>query len=392
LIDSKATRLGDVCKFVGGGTPSRARPEHFQGNIPWATVKDFKRFVLYDTEEHINEAAVAASAVNVVDAGTVLLVSRVGLGKVAMAGVRLAINQDIKGLTPSPNVLPEFLFWFLVYKADSIKQMGVGATVKGITLNDIRAIEIPIPSLDSQRRIVDILFRAEGIIRLRREAEKKAAELIPALFLELIGDPATNPKGLATATVGDVVASVDYGSSTKATEDGSGVPFIRMNNVDYAGNFNLTNLKYAELSPAEIVRFGLREGDILFNRTNSKELVGKTGIWDDAREAVAASYFIRVRVDQNKISPRFFWAFMNSAHMKRVLFDTARGAIGQANINSKELKAFSIFVPPLDLQIEFAERIEQIRSIQSQQSAATAKAQATFDALLARCFKQPTAE
>ena len=78
---------------------------------------------------------------------------------------------------------------------------------------------------------------------------------------------------------------------------------------------------------------------------------------------------------------------MNSKHMKRILFDTARGAIGQANINSKELKAFKIALPPLDLQVSFAAKMDQVMSIQSQQSTATAKAQATFDALLADAFK-----
>lgn len=111
--------LGDVCRFVGGGTPSRKRSEFFSGEIPWATVKDFKAFLLDDTEEHITEEAVRESATNIVEAGTVLLVTRVGLGKVAMAGCRLAINQDVKGLVPREDILPEYLFWFLVRQKSS---------------------------------------------------------------------------------------------------------------------------------------------------------------------------------------------------------------------------------------------------------------------------------
>jgi len=108
--------LGEVCSFVGGGTPSRKVPEYFAGTIPWATVKDFKQFRIADTEEHITEEAVADSAANVVEAGTVLLVSRVCLGKVAIADRSLAINQDIKALTPRDDVLPEYLFWFLLLR------------------------------------------------------------------------------------------------------------------------------------------------------------------------------------------------------------------------------------------------------------------------------------
>lgn len=252
--------------------------------------------------------------------------------------------------------------------------------------SELRKVEIALPSLTEQRRIVDLLSRAEGIVRLRREAEKKAAELIPALFLDMFGDPATNPKGWPVATVGDVLAAADYGSSSKATSDGTGLPMIRMGNVTYAGNLDLADLKYVDLAAEEVERYSLQEGDILFNRTNSKELVGKTGLWDGSCMAIVASYFIRLRVQRDVVSPYYLWAFMNSAHMKRVIFDTARGAIGQSNINSKELKAFSLPVPPLPLQEQFALRCADVSGMAVQQSAATAKAQAVFDALLAQVF------
>jgi type I restriction enzyme S subunit len=380
-------RLGEICSIVGGGTPSRTEPEYFNGSIPWVTVKDFKSFRLHDAQEHISEKAVVDSATNVVEPGTVLLVTRVGLGKVAIADARLAINQDIKGLTPNETVSSDFLFWFLLSQAARIESMGAGATVKGVTLTDVKRIEVPTPPLPEQRRIVDLLSRVEGIVRLRREAEKKAAELIPALFNDMFGDPATNPKGWPVSTLGDAIESADYGSSTKASDDGSGVPLIRMGNVSYEGTLNLSALKFVNLSAKEVEKYRLQQGDILFNRTNSKDLVGKTGLWNDNCEAIAASYFIRLRVHPEKLHSCYLWVFMNSKHMKRILFDTARGAIGQANINSKELKAFKIALPPLDLQVSFAAKMEQIMSIQAQQSTATAKAQATFDALLADAFK-----
>lgn len=305
------------------------------------------------------------------------------------AGAKALLNQRVCRLRNfSPDVLPEYVFFGMQPKLNAIEASTAFATVKHISARQILDIELPLPHISEQRRIVDILSRAEGIVRLRREAEKKAAELIPALFLDMFGDPATNPKGWPMKTVGDVIESADYGSSTKASDDGSGLPLIRMGNVDFEGTLKLTALKFVNLPNAEAEKYRLRAGDILFNRTNSKDLVGKTGLWSDEREAVVASYFIRLRVDRDRLHPCYLWAFMNSRHMKRVLFDTARGAIGQANINSKELKAFPVAVPPLQLQQNYAARLEDIRSIQSQQSAATATAQATFDVLLAQVFNQ----
>ena len=161
---------------------------------------------------------------------------------------------------------------------------------------------------------------------------------------------------------------------------------IRMGNVDYSGNLDLAALKYVDLPPDDVARFGLKDGDLLFNRTNSKELVGKTGLWIGDREAILASYFIRLRVDERLARPFFVWAFMNTPHMKRVLFETARGAIGQANINSRELRAFRIPLPALDVQVRFEARCRDVLALRLQQDQATAKAEAAFQALLARAF------
>lgn len=281
---------------------------------------------------------------------------------------------------------PEYVFYGIQRKLQEIEDNTSFVTVKHLSARQVQGIEMPLPPLPEQRRIVDLLSRAEGIVRLRREAEKKAAELVPALFLDMFGDPATNPKGWAVTTVGDVLAAADYGSSSKASSDGVGLPIIRMGNVTYEGNLDLADLKYVDLPAAEAERYALCDGDILFNRTNSKELVGKTGLWDGSCAAIVASYFIRLRVKPEVISPYYLWAFMNTAYMKRVLFGTARGAIGQSNINSKELKAFPLPVPPLTLQEHFALRRADVSGLAVQQSTATTKAQAAFDALLAQTF------
>ncbi len=298
-------------------------------------------------------------------------------------------STEFHVLRAKDEVLPEWLFYFVrqpAFRREAKRNFTGTAGQQRVPTTFLSSAAIPVPPLADQRRIADLLSRAEGIVRLRRDAEKKAAELIPALFLDMFGDPATNPKGWPMATVGNVLDSADYGSSSKANSDGNGLPMIRMGNVAYAGHLDLANLKYVNLPQAEAERYSLKAGDILFNRTNSKELVGKTGLWNGSREAIVASYFIRLRVQRTTLDPYYLWAFMNTAHMKQVIFDTARGAIGQANINSKELKAFPLPVPPLLLQKRFALRCADVSGIVAQQYAATAKAQATFDGLLSRVF------
>jgi type I restriction enzyme S subunit len=323
----------------------------------------------------------------IAEAGDILMSVRAPVGPTNLANEKCCIGRGLAAIRANPDVLdPTYLRFALRHAEPRLASMGQGSTFAAIGRAELATTQFPLPPLPQQRRIVDLLSRAEGIVRLRREAEKKAAELIPALFLGMFGDPATNPKGWPMATVGSVLDAVDYGSSSKATSDGAGLPMIRMGNVTYAGNLDLADLKYVDLPAAEAERYALHEGDILFNRTNSKELVGKTGLWDGSCEAIVASYFIRLRVQSEVVNPHYLWAFMNSAHMKRVIFDTARGAIGQSNINSKELKAFPLPVPPLPLQEQFALHCADVSEMVAQQSAATSKAKATFDALLAQTF------
>ncbi len=310
----------------------------------------------------------------------------IATNKKRILSVPSCIDNNVMAVSPNAARLDsEFLFYML--RAKNISDFASDSNPPSMRKTTVEDWQFELPELAKQRRIVDILSRAEGIVRLRREAQKKAAELIPALFLDMFGNPAINPKGWPMSSVGNVIIAADYGSSTKASENGAGVPMIRMGNVDFAGYLKPDDLKYVELSPEDIERYGLSEGDILFNRTNSKDLVGKTGVWDGSRTAVAASYFIRVRVARDKINPFFFWAFMNSAHMKRVLFETARGAIGQSNINARELRAFEIMVPPLNQQNDYEQRCRDVFSIQSQQALAAEKAEATFDALLAGVWR-----
>ena len=178
-------------------------------------------------------------------------------------------------------------------------------------------------------------------------------EFVPALFIKMFGDPVTNPMGWESQTLGSCCVLIRYGTSSKANSRGEGVPMLRMGNVTYRGALDLTDLKHVSLSDGEMSKFGLQPGDILFNRTNSRDLVGKTGLWDGRFAAVAASYFIRLRLDESRVLPGYVWAAMNSAAMKGRLFAMARGAIGQANINARELGSIPLPLPDLELQTRF---------------------------------------
>ena len=159
--DWEIKSIGEVCKIVGGGTPSREELKHFKGEIPWVTVKDLHVLEIEDTLEHINKESLKNCAANLVPANTVLVATRVGLGKVAIARKPLTFNQDIKGLIANDNIDAGYLFYIVLKNAGKIEKNGKGATVKGVTQEFLKSIKIPLPPLQTQKQIVAKLSAAQ---------------------------------------------------------------------------------------------------------------------------------------------------------------------------------------------------------------------------------------
>jgi type I restriction enzyme S subunit len=266
-----------------------------------------------------------------------------------------ALGADgVKVLQPSPWFEPKLLYYYLL--AQEIPSRGYSRHFRFL-----KQISFPFMPRPEQRRIVEILDQADRLRRFCAEAAGKADRILPVLFADMFGDPATNSRGWSSGKLGDVLVETHYGTSARAHSEGAGVLVVRMNNISAAGRINLADTKYADLDARETQRLALRPGDMLFNRTNSVELVGKTGLWNHCKPpAVPASYLIRFRVDRSKVKPEYVWALMNTPFMKSVLAQKARRAVGMANINATELGRLPGLFPPLDLQEVFVSRHREI--------------------------------
>jgi type I restriction enzyme S subunit len=164
----KLVKLSEICKLVGGGTPSKANSDFYLGEIPWATVRDLRNRWLENTEYKINPTAVRESSTNVIPSGNVVLASRVGLGKVVQLKQDTAINQDLRALIPreNSNIDSNYLYYWALSITPEIIAAGKGATVQGVTLFFLENLEIPLPSLEKQREIVEKLDKAFAEIDL----------------------------------------------------------------------------------------------------------------------------------------------------------------------------------------------------------------------------------
>lgn len=358
--------LGEVCKVNPRGRKARGSGDLRVSFVPMAAV-DERWGEIRDRETRpLAEVARGYSSFRTGDVLFAKITPCMENGKVAVA--RALTNGIGRGSTefyvlrPGDSILADYLFFYLrqpSFRKQAKRHFTGTAGQQRVPKSFIENATILLPPLDEQRRIVAILNRAAKIERLRARAGERLREFVPALFVKMFGDPLENPMGWRMQRLQEVCVSARYGTSKKASETaGAGVPVIRMSNVTYNGDLDCADLKFVVLSDTEFEKHALRAGDILFNRTNSRELVGKTGVWDGRFEAVAASYFIRLRPDAVKVCPSYAWGFFNVATTKHLLYGMARGAIGQANINATEVQSILLPVPPIELQRRFAELVD----------------------------------
>jgi type I restriction enzyme S subunit len=304
-------------------------------------------------------------------------------------------STEFHVLRAKENVLPEWLFYFVrqpAFRREAKRNFTGTAGQQRVPTTFLASATLPVPPISEQRRIVDLLSRAEGIVRLRREAEKKAAELIPALFLDMFGDPATNPKGWPVAYLSEIICDGPQNGLYKhASHYGEGTPILRIDAFYDGRVIDLNSLKRLRVTPEEQAKFRLFSRNIVINRVNSPEYLGKSAIIPALNEdMVFESNMMRFATDEARAIPEYVIDVLQTAHAKSHFFSNAKHAINQSSINQQDVKSLCVPLPPVDLQWAFAAKKADIFSIQSQQSTAIAKAQTAFDALLARAFSTTT--
>jgi len=386
--------LGRLARTVGGGTPSKQNDAFWNGTIPWVSPKDMSGREIHDAEDHVTESAVEGSATQIVPVGSILVVVRSGILvrrlPIAIVRVPVALNQDMKALLPGGPLVPEFLAYALEARAGYVLAECVkrGATVHSVDMQKFIQMELPVPAPSEQRRIVELLDQADALRRQRTEADAKANRILPAVFLKMFGDPATNPNGWPIVRLGEVATELRYGTSQRCDRDKAGTPVLRIPNV-VRGEVDWSDLKYADLPEVEADRLRLQAGDLLFVRTNGNpDYVGRCAVFEPTVNSCAlfASYLIRVRVDTSRIDPWYLAAFARTASGRRAMKPYIRTTAGQSNIGAEGLRSIPVLVPPIALQKRFRDSVMRARKQQAMCQVASERLGTLFSVMLRRAF------
>lgn len=400
--------MGDIVKQVSNQVSVQPEQEYRMAGVKWYAAGVFHR-------ETVRGNEMSARYVTPLKPGA-LIYNRLFAWKESFAVVMpehdgLFVSNEFPQFIPDPSkVLPEFLYLFCTIPTTIRLVNAASAGSAAVSRNrfkesEFTTFELRLPPLGTQRAIVAHWRSAqEKIAASSKSAEEREADnrrnFLEALGLSDLAQSSTKRafalrwteierwgvdglrKGIASidpskfrynpVALGSVLDVVQYGTSEKANTEGRGTPVLRMNNV-HEGILRFSNIKHVELPANERERLLLKDGDILFNRTNSKELVGKCAVFHGYEKYVYASYLIRVRTFPEIADPDYIACIINGPVGRQQIDNMSRQIIGQANVNSKELRSLQIPLPPLAIQKKLVAEVAAARECIASERAAAAK-------------------
>ena len=386
--------LQQICDIQIGKTPSRSVPEYWGGELPWVTISDFAAGrIVTTTQERITRIGAAKSGSKRIPRGTLLLSFKLSLGKRALSGCDLFTNEAIAALHVLDHDVADrdYLYWALgSIDYDRL----VDRAAKGKTLNKakLKILKIPLPPLAEQKRIAAILDAADAVRAKRREALAQLDTLLQSTFLDMFGDPVTNPMGWEIEGFDNWLDNIDSGWSPKCLNRKALIGewgVLKLGAVTWC-EFDDSDQKALPPSLAPRPELEVAPGDLLFTRKNTHDLVAAVAYVHKVRPRLMLSDLIfRLRLKSGiEIKPAFLWQLLIQPKQRQVIQKFAGGSAGSMpNISKTKLKTLKLIKPPLDLQHRFAAIVESVEQQKASQRTHLAELDTLFAFLQSRAFR-----
>lgn len=381
--------LGEIFEIGSGGTPSKTHPEYYDGNIPWVKTGDLKDEYLYSVEDCISEEGLNNSSAKMYPSGTVLIAMYgATIGATSILKFDACTNQACAAFKPCEEVLPEYLYFFLRSKKQKFISDGVGGAQPNISAGYLKKVSIDVRNIKEQEKIVTVLDKLNGIIQKRQKEIDELDELIKARFVEVFGNPVTNDKGWSTDSCKNLMKKIGSGATPKGGRESycdEGISLIRSMNV-YNNRFEYKDLAHITDEQAEqLDNVTIEKSDVLLNITGAS-VARCCVVPDDLLPARVNQHVSIIRCKENLL-PEFVCSMFTEDNYQRLLWNiaTAGGATREA-ITKQQIEDLQLIVPPLDLQKQFMEFVNQVDKSKVAVQAALDKTQLLFDSLMQKYF------
>ncbi|MCA7226839.1 restriction endonuclease subunit S [Escherichia coli] len=390
-------KIEDFCSTGSGGTPSRSKPEYYEGgDIPWIKSGDLKDSKIYEANEYITAAGLENSSAKIVEKDSILIAMYgATVGRLAILGINAATNQAICNIRPDTTIADmKYLYYFLKSKFSYFVENAVGGAQPNISQGLIKSLEVPLPSLDEQKRIADILDKAAGVCQKREQAIKLADDFLRATFLEIFGDPVKNPKGWKKNKIKKGVLDITSGWSATGENipcksDEFGV--LKISSVT-SGIFKPEENKMvdSETILASKKLIFPKKGDLLFSRANTRELVAAICmVHQDYDNLFLPDKLWSIKLDHELLLPEFFLVLIQNEKIRDLLTKQATGTSGSMlNISKNKFEETEIIFPEINVQKYFCNTFRKTINLKEKLIKSNELANESFNSLSQKVFLQ----
>jgi len=374
-----------VAEIVTGNTPPKKDPENYGLGVPWVKPPDLDGYgPITKTAETLSSKGQRLA--RLLPRDTVMVCCIGSVGRVGIAGTTLATNQQINSLVFGPTVDPKFGYYYCRFIPQKFASAARNAVVPILNKSNFSKITMPLPPLSEQRRIVEILDQADTLRKKRTESDVKATRILPALFYKMFGDPVTNPKGLPTKPIGDLLDKLRNGTSKEQNQDGRGYPVSRIETISN-GVVDPSRVRYIELDEYERDKWMIQPGDILFSHINSESHIGKTAIYKgEPPVLIHGLNLLLLRPDENIVLPEYLFAILNTESVRLAYHHRCKRAVNQASLNQKDVSSLEVAVAPIEAQSRFCKLASSILDQAEARKHVSMYIESLFENLLHRAF------
>lgn len=292
------------------------------------------------------------------------------------------------GLSAKREILmPRYLYYFCQYF--DFERLNKAVTIPSLTKSDLLKIELKLPTIETQKKIVDRLIKVEQIIQLKKRELQKLDTLVKSRFVELFGDPIKNPKGWEVVKLSECLERIDNGKSFTCdsnAREGVFPAILKLSAATY-GDYRPYENK-ALLDEKQFVEsVEVHRGDLLFTRKNTPDLVGMAAYVFETPEKLMMPDLIFRLVTNERMTPTFLWQLINNREFRPAIQGISGGsAKSMSNISKERLKNIEVICPPISEQKKLEGVLEQVDKSKSKIQKSLQETQLLFDSLMQKYF------
>ncbi len=371
-------QLGDIFEIARGGSP-RPIDQYITDDpngLNWISIKDASNSskYIYKTEKKIKPEGLHKT--RLVHPDDFLLTNSMSFGRPYIMKTTGCIHDGWLVLSADKSKVDTDYFYHLL-GSDFIYRkfvgLAAGAVVKNLNTDLVKSVTVPLPPINEQRRISSILDKANELRQKRQQAIEKLDQLLQATFIDMFGDPVSNPNNFEQIELDNfILVGPQNGLYKPSNMYGQGIPIVRIDGFKSGDIIDNKEFKRLSLEESDIEKYKLNKFDLVINRVNSPEYIGKTALIRNLEEStVFESNMMRFAVDPSKLDPYYLLFFLKQQFVLNQIANKRKDAVNQSSINQQDVKSLIINVPSIESQLTFSnffQKIEKNRNLFKQQS------------------------